>query len=151
MTEAALACVEATQSRQTVDAPLTQRGWHEYAQATDVARQAATYSREGGKVFIVLLKDPKQCSVNWPVSSPSGSEAVFATAEAELRSALSASFRRRFERLDPPPTFEAAETAAVRDLVNRYFSAFTAKDYDGIVWIDKETKGHKLAKSTAGK
>ena len=39
---------------------------------------------------------------------------------------------KRVERLDPSPTFEAAENAAVRDLITSYFRAFTVKDYDGL-------------------
>jgi hypothetical protein len=36
----------------------------------------------------------------------------------------------RVEKLDPPTTFEEADKVAVRALIDRYFSSFTAKDWD---------------------
>jgi hypothetical protein len=36
----------------------------------------------------------------------------------------------RVEALDPPPTFDAAAAAAVRDVIDLYFRAFSEEDWD---------------------
>ena len=101
---AALACIEATQSQEVSSDAIAKRGWTEYPQKDpEVAKLAATFSRKDSHVFVVVDKRSQQCDVNWPVSSPSGPDAVFTTADAKVSKTLSDTYRKRLETMPPPP------------------------------------------------
>jgi hypothetical protein len=99
-TEAAIACAEAVQGKDIASAPIERHGWTRRTQPSGAPAGVAQFWRPDTRFAVDTFNNPPQCTALWDVTSSSGRDAVFASADRKVSQALAQAFLGRFRALE---------------------------------------------------